>query len=104
MLIFPDREVAKILKICFRQLLYLIRRDTFEVLKIKGCDRVIVGCNCNLLNFEAFFVFEKKTAVKKRDHRENTGNMKCRFFIFGVRSIVNEDVNIQKGQIICSTN
>ena len=33
----------------FTQEIYLQHRDIFEVLKIKGCTRVVVGCSYNLL-------------------------------------------------------
>ena len=35
-------NLPKLLKICFTQVIYLQQGDIFEVLKIKGCTRIVV--------------------------------------------------------------
>ena len=56
MFIFPDRENTEFAKKyvtggknVFTQGIYLQHREFFEVLKIEGCTRIVVGYSYNLL-------------------------------------------------------
>ena len=45
----------KILKTCFCKGIYFQHREKFDVLKIKGCTRVVLGYFHNLLTFVVNF-------------------------------------------------
>ena len=83
MFIFPDKENTRNLPNNIKKL--FLRRDYFEVLKIEGCTRVLVGCFSDLLTFlvnfllgdnsEMNFILMLKNTVKRLRTQEITPNV-----------------------------
>ena len=65
MFVFQDGEkTAYLPKICFTQAIYLQMKVNFKDVKIKGCNRVVVGCSYNLLAVKTNFELRENPTVE----------------------------------------